>query len=130
MRKSNLDLDWLNDALREVEEPEEDLLPEVEFEPETLSGEDWYLEFLPEENPAVDFGRTLYADEDFEEPFAAEAVSDRARRKEQQLARAREKKEKKEKKKKKKGIGGLVLLALAEMAAILYLLRWWIIWLT
>ena len=119
----------LQDALLEVEEPEEELMEEP-LEEDTLFDQPWYTELLPEENPAVDFGRTLYADEDLEEPYALENAVSRAGKREKRREESLSKKEKKEKKKKKKGIAGLVLLAMAEIAAILYLLRWWIIWLT
>ena len=58
-------------------------------------------------NPAVDFNRTVYADEEFDE---ADAV----------LV---------EKRKKEKGIGGLVFLAILELIGILGILGWWVLWL-
>ena len=58
-------------------------------------------------NPAVDFNRTVYADEEFDEDSAVLV----------------------EKKKKEKGIGGLVFLAILELIGILGIVGWWVLWL-
>ena len=56
-------------------------------------------------NPAVDFNRTVYADEEFDEDSAVLV----------------------EKKKKEKGIGGLVFLAILELIGILGSVGWWVL---
>ena len=63
-------------------------------------------------NPAVDFSRTVYADEEFDES-AAVLVGEPP----------------KKKAKKKKGIKGLVLLAFLEILGILAIIGWWLQWL-
>lgn len=63
-------------------------------------------------NPAVDFSRTVYADEEFDES-AAVLVGEPP----------------KKKAKKKKGIKGLVFLAFLEILGILAIIGWWLQWL-
>ena len=58
-------------------------------------------------NPAVDFNRTVYADEEFDEDSAVLV----------------------EKKKKEKGIGGLVFLAILELIGILGIVGGGVLWL-
>lgn len=58
-------------------------------------------------NPAVDFNRTVYADEEFDEDDAVLV----------------------KKRKKEKGIGGLLFLAILELMGILGIVGWWILWL-
>ena len=63
-------------------------------------------------NPAVDFSRTVYVDEEFDES-AAVLVGEPP----------------KKKAKKKKGIKGLVFLAFLEILGILAIIGWWLQWL-
>jgi len=83
-------------------------------------------------NAAVDFGRTLYDDEEFfeEDAVLADTRSRRQIRRDAKKEKRKLHQEKKNQKRKKKGIGGLLLLSLLEILGILWILRWWIEWLT
>jgi hypothetical protein len=103
----------LEQQLKELEavvDPEDTLLEEYEEEDS----------FGPGINPALDFHRTMYADE--EEVFAV--PSERKRR-----IRKAEKKEKLSTKKKKHPFLSLFVMVF-EVTLIVVLLRWWLQWLT
>lgn len=133
-------LNWMKEELFEAEYGEEDIDEEEnEYDEifDTFEGEfdqDEEQEFLSElhdlldddpetppvpirrrrmPNPAVDYRRTAYADEEFDESTAL-LVEKRSRRKGE---------------KKKKGIKGLAFLALLEILAILAVMGWWLQWL-
>ena len=78
-------------------------------------------------NPAVDFSRTVYADEEFDES-AAVLVGEPPKKKEYNTY-VKNCKKKKKKAKKKKGIKGLVFLAFLEILGILAIIGWWLQWL-
>lgn len=110
----------LEDALRAVDEPEEEFSWEEE--------EDEEEDFGPGRNEAIDFGRTLYADE--EDIFAARPLTKKEKKRLKKQEKRQAKKEKKQRKKKKGQLLRLILLAALEIAAIIALLRWWLPWLT
>ncbi len=132
------DFRWLEEELLAVEAKEEVVEEPV---PETDDEDAWLREtkaLLGESvpNPAVDWGRTLYDDEAFDEGFdadaALEALTPRQKRAMKKQEKARIKQEKKEKKleKKRSRIGDLVFLAILELLGILAVIGWWIQWLT
>ncbi len=100
-------LKWMEEALLETEEPQEDdLMRRVD----ALLNEDAPQEFPPQvrrprRNPAMDTFRTVTPGEGFDEAAAVRPPA------------------------KQKGIGGLVLLAILETAAIAAVARWWLQWL-
>ena len=115
----NRELQWLEEALLAEEYEafyeEEDVFGE---DPEEYDEDAALLEEAKEligdkprkkvrrRNPAMEFSRTAYADEAFDEKAAVAPL-----------------------KRKKKGIGGLTFLALLEIAGILAIAWWWIQWL-
>ena len=132
-------LDWMKSQLFEAEYGDDDIYEEEnEYDEifDTFEGEfdqDEEAELIceihelldaePEEsplprkrrvvNPAVDYHRTAYADEEFDESTAL-LVEKRSRKKGE---------------KGKKGIKGLAILALLEILAILAVIGWWFQWL-
>lgn len=116
------DLQWLDDALRSLDEPEE---ADFSWEQE----EDIFDDFGPGKNNAVDLGRTVYADEE-EDIFAAEPLTRKERKLLKKQARLQAKLDRKQQKKKRRQLFRLTLLAAAEIAAILFIIRWWLLWLT
>lgn len=110
----------LEDALRAVDEQESEWIPDEE-EPEEEEED-----FGPGKNEAVDFARTVYADED-EDIFAVRPLTKKERKKQQNR---QAKKDKKQRKKKKGQHLRLILLAALEIAAIIAIVRWWLPWLT
>ena len=88
--------------------------------------EEWEDDLSPGRNPAVDFGRMAYADEELEDS----AVLGRQRRtrasRRKKAAEAAEKKPRK----KKRPIGGQILLALGEIILIIWIVRWWLQWIS
>ena len=87
----------------------------------------WEAESHPRENPAVDFARMVYADEELDEENAL--LKQSGKRRKDRAVKNQGRKASGGKKQKKKGIGGLVLLALLELAAIAWLIGWWLQWL-
>lgn len=71
-------------------------------------------------NPAVDFSRTIYADEEFDEDASVTATKAQKRQK---------KTAKKEAPQKNTNIRGLVFLACLEILGILAIIGWWLRWL-
>ena len=133
-------LNWMKEALFEAEYGSEEIYEEENEYDEIFSTfqgefeENEELEFLSElhdlldeereeppvlrkqrrpANPAIDYQRTAYADEVFDENTAL-LVEKRSRKKGE---------------KRKKGIKGLAVLALLEILAILAVMGWWLQWL-
>lgn len=113
----------LEDALRAVDEQESEWIPDEE-EPEEEEED-----FGPGKNEAVDFARTVYADED-EDIFAVRPLTKKERKKRKKQQNRQAKKDKKQRKKKKGQHLRLILLAALEIAAIIAIVRWWLPWLT
>ena len=132
-------LQWLEEELlSEEEEPEEEFSDEPEEERDTEFDDlmDRVDELLDEDdaspqtrgfafsrtrrNPAVDFARTVYADE--EPPELVGRPATRAQKKQQAFAQ-------KEAPQKRTDIKGLVVLACLEVLGILAIIGWWLRWL-
>ena len=90
--------------------------------------EDLEGELIPGRNPAVEYGRIVYADE--EDIYAAAPVSRREQRKAKKQEKLRRKKERKESRKKRTGFFRFLFSTLVKIAVILILLGWFLQWLT
>ena len=110
------EVEWLEQELLALEEDEKE---EAEATPQ------WWEEDGGVENPAVDWGRTVFTDDcdEFDEGAALQALTPRQKRKQKKMERKRRKQA-------RKSIGGLVLVAALELIAIGAIIGWWIQWLT
>ena len=124
-------LKWMEEALlaEESEEVPEEPVEEPELDWEEILNEDWDPTQPPKSNPAIDFGSTCFADEEFDEDAAVLQPRGMAARKIAQTQKKEAQRQSKEAQKKQKGIAGLVVLALLELLGIFLILGWWITWL-
>ena len=108
----------LEEALLSLE-PEADLSGDLpEDDPDAL---------VPGRNPAVDFSRMAYADEELED---ASVLLKQRRSRSEKKARTAAPGRKKETGKKKRPFGGQILLAFGEILLIIAILRWWLQWIS